>query len=341
MTIATAGGAAVDSGQGFLSGSSGTWAGQRFLEHMQRTGRIEPAALRTLDTLRKDEWKSFDEALVEEGVIRLRGVADLVGAGLVSTIANGLGKTVREWEKVTDMFPAEVSMDGNVRTEQDRQEFQLLQLPLPITHKDFFLNLRTMMASRERGESLDTTQIRTAGRLIAEQTENLLFNGSSKSFGGLSIFGYTTHPDRNSAGYGATDWDDPTTTGNEMLTDLLTMIAGLETDRFFGPYWLYVSSGASVNLEDDFKANSDKTIRQRLLEVDQLSRIQVADQLAAATVVLVQGTRDVAEMIQGEPLQTVQWDINGGFTINFKAFTINVPLVKSDVTGRSGVFHMS
>lgn len=334
-------GAALDGGQTFMTGSGGTWAGQRFLEHLAEHGTIEPAALRTLDTLRKEEWKSFDEALVEEGVIRLRAAADLMNAGLTSTIPNGLGKTVREWEKVTDMLPAELSLDGNVRTEDDRQEFLLQQLPLPIAHKDFSLNLRTLIASRDRGESLDTTQVRTAGRLVAELVESTLINGSTKAFGGLTIFGYRTHPDRNTAGFGTGGAWTGAKTGEEILTDLLTMITGAEGDRFFGPYWLYVAADASTKLAEDFKANSDKTIMQRLMEVDQLAAIRVADQMPAANVVLVQGTRDVAELIEGEPLQTVQWDINGGFRINFKAFTIQVPLVKSDAQGRSGVFHMS
>ncbi len=334
-------GAAVDGGNAFFTGSTGTWAGQRFLQYLAEHGTIAPAALRTADTLRKDEWKSFDEALVEEGVIRLRAVADLMNAGLVSTVPNGLGKTVREWERVTDMFPAEVSLDGNVRSEDDRQEFILSQLPLPITHKDFSLNLRTLIASRDRGESLDTTQVRTAGRLVAEKTESMLLNGETKAFGGLTIFGYRTHPDRNTANFGTGNAWTGAKTGEQILTDLLTMITGLEGDRYFGPFWLYVGGDASTKLQEDFKSNSDKTIMQRLMEVDQLAMIRIVDQMPAANVVLVQGTRDVAEMIEGEPLQTVQWDINGGFRINFKAFTINVPLVKSDAQGRSGVFHMS
>lgn len=334
-------GAAVDGGNAFFTGSSGTWAGQKFLEYLAKHGTIAPAALRTNDTLRKDEWKSFDEALVEEGVIRLRAVADLINAGLTSTIPNGLGKTVREWEKVTDMLPAEHSLDGNVRTEDDRQEYLLQQLPLPITHKDFSINLRTLIASRERGESLDTTQVRTAGRLVAEATEALLLNGSSKQYGGLKIYGYTTHPDRNTGGFGVGAWSAAARTGAEILADLLTMLGSLEGDRYFGPFWLYVPANTSTKLQEDFKANSDKTIMQRLLEVDALQQIRVVDQLTADNIVLVQGTRDVAEMIEGEPLQTVQWDINGGFRINFKAFQIMVPLVKSDAQGRSGVFHMS
>jgi hypothetical protein len=43
-----------------------------------------------------------------------------------------------------------------------------------------------------------------------------------------------------------------------------------------------------------------------------------------------QDTVDVAAWVQGEPLQTVQWDEYGGFEINFKAFAIGVPLIRTD-----------
>jgi uncharacterized linocin/CFP29 family protein len=331
----------IDSGNTLFAGNSGTWAGQQFLAAMKRGEPLTTAALRDCDTLRKDEWVDFDEALVEEGVIRLRAVADLLGAGLVHNVTNGLGKTVHQYEKMYDMAEAEVSMDGNAMSENDRIEFELAQLPLPITHKDFFIQLRTLMASRERGESLDTTQARVAGRLVAEATEDMLLNGSAKVFGGLPIYGYTTFPDRNTESFQTTDWDDAAKTGADMLTDILVCKAALEADRFYGPYWVYASSGASRNLEKDFKAESDKTVRQRLLEIDQIDRIQICDQLDAATLVMVQGTRDVAMMVNGEPLQTIQWDIKGGFTVNFKAFQISIPLVRSDAQGRCGIVHMT
>ncbi len=332
----------TEDGRSFWGGSSGRWAGEQLMKALQAGGTITPAALRTLDTLRKDEWKELDDALVEEGNIRLRGVADLAGAGLVRTVANGMGKTIFQWERVTDMEPAQVSLDGIVRTEGDRQEFDLQNLPLPITHKDFFLNLRTLAASRERGESLDTTQSRTAGRLVAEQTENMLFNGYSGKFGGFSIYGYTTHPDRNTETFGTGGaWSTPAKTGGQILSDLLTMIGAAEADRYYGPYWLYVPGNTGLKLEEDFKANSDKTIRTRLLETSQLSTIRTVDQLAADNIILVQPSFDVVVMVEGEPLQSIQWDVEGGFQINFKAMTINVPLIRSDAAQRSGVVHMT
>lgn len=331
----------VETGKSFWTGASGKWAGERMLKALQSGETITPAALRTLDTLRKDEWVAFDEALVEAAAIRLRGVADLLGAGLTIPVNNAMGKTVLEYERVTDMNPALVSMDGAVRTENDRQEFGIDSIPLPITHKDFFINLRTLTASREKGEALDTTQIRTAGRLVAEETERMLFLGG-KTFGGSTIRGYTTHPDRNLATFIANgNWAAVAKTGANILDDVLDMITRAQADRMYGPYWLYVPQNSSVKLEDDFKANSDKTIRQRLLEIDGIRAVRTVDQLTANNIILVQATVDVTAMVEGIPLQTVQWDIEGGFVINFKAFQIAIPLIRSDSEGRSGVVHMS
>lgn len=331
----------LDTGKTIFAGGSGKWAAERLLKALKEGRPMAAAELRTLDTLSKDEWVQFDEALVAEGIIRLRGVADLLAAGLSINIPNAMGKTLFQWEKVTDMNPAEVSLSGIGRTEDDRQEFSLGNLPLPITHKDFNISLRQLEASRNRGESLDTIQARTAGRLVSEQLEKMLFQGG-KTFGGNTIYGLTTHPNRNTGGYGTNgNWSQAAKTGADILADVLTMIKALEGDRMYGPYWLYVASGASTKLEEDFKANSDKTIRQRVLEVDRVQKIQVVDQMPADTVVMIQATSDVVAMVNGEPLQTVQWDVEGGFIVKFKAFAIQVPLIRADAQGRSGVYHMS
>ena len=63
--------------------------------------------------------------------------------------------------------------------------------------------------------------------------------------------------------------------------------------------------------------------------------------MPAANVIMKQNTPDVASWVNGEALQTVQWDELGGFKINFKAFAIGVPLIRSDMAGRSGVVHLS
>jgi len=340
MKATKAGAAVIETGRTFYS-ASGRWASEQLLRALNSGLPFSPDVLRTLDTLRKDEWKAFDEALIEEGMIRLRGVADLMAAGLTIPVANAMGKTLLEWEKVTDMNPAITSLSGIDRSEDDSQEFSLDSIPLPITHKDFNINLRTLSASRERGESLDTTQARTAGRLVAERLEQIYFAGGP-TFGGKAIHGLTNHPDRNLANFGTNGaWSATAKTGENILADVLTLIAAAEAARMFGPYRIYVPTNVSTKLSNDFKANSDKTIRQRVLEVDGIQGVTVVDQLSTSQVLLVQMTRDVVSLVDGEGLQSVQWDVEGGFQVRFKAFAIQIPLIRSDAQGRSGVVHMT
>ncbi len=325
-----------------FGGDGGRWATAQ-LKAAMRAGRgLTTDALRTLDTLRHEEWKHFDDALLAEAAIRLVGVGDLVSRGLVRPVANALGKMVFGYEKVTDMDAASVSLDGLARTSNDRQEFLLSQLPLPITHKDFYLNLRHLESSRSGGESLDTTQARTAGRVVSEGLENMLFNGGPQ-FGGLPIYGYRTHPNRHYYKFGNSNqpWSDTSKTGEEILADVLYALGKLQEARAYGPFVIYVSPAAGIRLEDDFKANSDKTIRQRLLEIESIAAIRTADVMTANDVVFVQMVMETAAWVQGIDLQTIQWDEYGGMQVNFKAMAIGVPLIRADVTGRSGVFHYS
>lgn len=334
--------ASVDSGKAFWRGSSGAWAGQQLLRALANGEPFSPNALRTCDTLRKDEWKAFDEQLVEVNASRLRGVADLIAAGLTRNVPNSFGKTLFEYERIGEISPALVSLDGMVNTENDRPEFDVAAVPLPITHKDFWINLRTLTASRTRGEALDTTMVRMAGRVIAEKQEEMLFLGS-KTFGGYPIYGYTTHPQRATVAFsGGLNWGNASKTGEQYLTDVFTMITALETNGYTaGPYWIYTPTDASVRLDADFKANSDRSIRERLLGVDRIAGIGVTDKLPTGNVIMVQATDDVVTLLQGEPLQTIQWDVNGGMQVNFKALQIQVPLIRVNANSKTGLVHMA
>lgn len=333
--------ASIDTGRSFWGTTSGRWATEQMLRALQSGKELSTKALRTNDTLRKDEWKSFDRALVTEAQMRLRAVADLYAAGLTRPIAGGLGKTVHEYEKMTDMTPAIMSMDPNVRSDNDRVEFELAGVPLPIIHKDFNLNIRTLAASRNGGDPLDTIQVQQCGRRIAEKLEDLLVNGTSKLYGGMPIYGYTTFPGRLEMPFGTNgSWDKSAKTGDDLVNDLLGAKQLLHNNRHYGPYWVYLPGDADVNLDKDFKANGTQTRRQRLLAIDGIARIQTLDTLASGNVIVVQPTRDVVEMLTAVPLQNIQWDLNGGMTVAFKSFTVQIPLFRTDAVGRSGLVHI-
>lgn len=337
-------GAQVSDARDLFNGRSGAWATERLAKGAQ-SGVMNTSALRTLDTLRHEEWKYFDDALVEEALIRLVGVQDLLGAGLTRTVSNALGKMVYAYEKLTFMDEAEVSLGGLSKTNNDVQEFSFNQLPLPIIHKDYFLNLRMLTASREKGEPIDTIQARTAGRVVAEKAEKLLFQGGPTYFGS-PIYGYTTFPSRKTSGFDTSkNWGDLTKTGSSYIKDVMTALALLQstTNRMYGPYWIYVPADAGVAIENDYNPGTanTQTIRARIEAVKAIKGIRVADQLPTGNVVFVQATLDVAAWVQGDSLQNVQWEAQGGFMINFKAWMIGVPLLRSDPQGRCGICHLA
>lgn len=342
--IAPASGAQISSGASLFGSSAGRWATSQFKAAALAGRALNAAVLRTADTLRENEWRHFDTAVVEAAKIRLVGVGDLLARGLVRPVPNALGKMVFAYEKVTDMDEASVSLDGlTVQTDNDRQEFDLHQLPLPITHKDFFINLRQLAASRESGEPLDTMGIRQAGRVVAETLEKMLFQGLAKKFGGLSIYGYTTFPDRIEDTFDSgKDWGDQDKTGASYLKDVQNMIAQANAARQYGPFGIYVPTDAGVAMAGDYNAGTAnaQTIIGRLLQVPGIEFIKVADQLPTGNVVMVQMDVNTAAWAEGETIQTVQWDEYGGMRLNFKAMAIGVPLLRSDIEGRCGIVHL-
>lgn len=335
--------ALVDSGDGrtlFVNGS-GRWAADQMMRALSQGKPLNSAVLRTNDTLKFGDWIYFDTALVEEAQMQLVGVADLIARGLTRPVSNALGKTILTYQKISEFGPAGVSMDGITRTEADRQEFDMAGIPLPITHKDWWLDLRTLSASRSSGEPLDTTNTRSAGRVIGEMAEQMLFVGG-KTFQGLPIYGYTTHPFRALASFKtAKNWGDTTKAGTDYLEDVLTMITAAQANRMYGPYMIYVGRDASVTLENDFKSAVTQTVRQRIESISGIQGVKVSDKCPDHNVVMVQLTSDVVQWVTGEPLQNVQWDSSGGFRIDFKSWQIAVPLIKVDINNRCGVVHMS
>jgi hypothetical protein len=90
-------------------------------------------------------------------------------------------------------------------------------------------------------------------------------------------------------------------------------------------------------------AKGTNTLRERLLQIDQISDVRRLDFMDASSasfnLLLVQMTPDVAQAINGMPLTTVQWESNGGNTQNFRVMAIMVPRLRADYYGRMGLMH--
>lgn len=304
--------------------------------HRLLLNNMDTDVLRTNALLRDDEWRRIDDAVLDVARGRLRGIQDLRDAGLTRDLG-GLGVLIAEYEKVSDMEPAEQSLAGVTEGQEDIPEFTLAGVPVPITHKDFRVNVRHLQASRTRGQTIDVTAAEIASRLVAELLEDTLFNGSAVRIGTSQIQGYRNFTDRITGNTSAA-WDG-TATGEQMVADVIAMIGDAEAANYFGPYVLYVNTATMTFLREDFKTNSDKTVLQRMLEIDSLSAVRNSSRMTATEVILVQLTSDVIDLPVGQDVTTVEWDTKGGLSMHFKVMAAVVPRLKSDANGNTGIVH--
>jgi uncharacterized linocin/CFP29 family protein len=293
-------------------------------------------------TLMYDEWKTFDDAVVKVARARMNGIADLESRGLVFNIPNGLASTVLQYEDMGDISKASISMDAIVRGKNDRPEYGIKYLPLPIIHKDFQIGARVLAASRKGSMPLDTTMAELAAIKVAEMCETMLFQGSSSyTFGGGTIYGYCDFPHRVQ-GKLTYPWDSSVATGKTMLADIVAMKAAAIGVKRFGPYVLYIPTDYETVLDEDYTTGyTDMTVRDRILKLSGIEAIKVCDYLTAGSVLLVQMTSDVIRIVNGMPLSPVEWQEEGGMLTHYKVMTIKVPQIREDQNNSCGIVHFT
>lgn len=298
-------------------------------------------------TLRRDEWKQLDEAIKPIAESRLGGVQDLIDAGLTYQLGNALGTTVLEWHDVSDAMQAELTMDGVTRAKGDRVAFKHRYLPIPIIHVDYEINARELEASRKLGNPLDTTYAERAARKVREKLESMLFTNETYSFGEKdsysrnTIYSYVNHPDRITESMG-TNWDASSKTGAQIVNDVLRLKQASINNKHYGPWTLYIPTAYETVIDADYDATTPgTTIRERIMKIDGIQKVKVVDTLAANNVLLVQMTSDVVRMVTGLPIQNVEWTEEGKFITKYKVLTIQVPQIRSDYNGRTGIVHLA
>ena len=293
--------------------------------------------LTTNSTLRHEEWERYDAKLLQIARQRLNGIADLQSNGLTFDVG-GLGVMLSLYERVGDMTAAEINMDGMTDAQKDRVTFDQVGVPIPIFHKDWTLNKRQLLASRTRGEGLDVTQMAIATRLVMDSLEDCLFNGISNfTVDGKDIYGYRTHPNRNTEDL--TDWTNAA--ARKIVEDVKKMLDKAYADNMFGPFTIYVSKNIWAEIQLDYNdQKGDRTYKERIEAFADISMVKPGDSMPADQVVMVQLTDDVVDLAVGQDIVNVEWQTHP-MQSQFKVYGAMAPRVKADKDGHSGIVHGS
>jgi hypothetical protein len=291
-------------------------------------------------TLTKEDWITLDKTVVKVARDRLNVVRDINAAGLTYNLPNGMGHTVLQTQSQSDTNDADISMDGITKTDADRPEYDLVNLPLPVVHKDFFFTAREIQVSRN-GVPLDMTMVEQSARKVSETVEKLtLGQMPTQKYGGGEIFGLTNFGDRLTktlTAPTASGWTPQTT-----YVEIIAMLQQAQDVHQYGPFRVYFAPNWMQYMALDYTENYlGGTLQEKISKLGQVSQISQADYLTNFDIVVVRFASDVIRMVNGLPLQTVQWPSHGGFKLNFKVITLQVPQVRSDFNSSCGIVHGS
>ena len=292
-------------------------------------------------TLRKDEWEVIDDVVVKAARKRLKIVNWLRSSGLSVNLPNGFGKTVYQYERQSDISAARISMDALSPGDNDRPVYDLVNLPLPIIHKEVTMSSRQLATSRNGNTPLDTSMLELAAIKVAEEAEKLhLGTYGSFSFGGATLYGLTNFPSRitgsvtNPAGVG---W-----VPNDTYNQVIAMIQAAYDKLHYGPFKLWYSTGFMQYMLRPFSTSYESTSLQRMIEqIPQISSVEVCDYLTGNQLLLVQEDSSTVRTIIGMDIQTVQWQERGGLLEKFRVMAMMVPQMKVDINANCGIVHYS
>lgn len=287
--------------------------------------------------LDKREWAELDREIIEMVKLRRNAVADLLGRGLVKQ--SNLAEMLSQWRVATERVRPSVNMDGRTRADRDRTDRLVFSVPVPMIRADYDIGRRELLASRKLGVPLDTFEAGEAASSVAEEEERILFNGDATIVvGGNIVYGYTTHPQRDTATAAAYGGGDFGTISN-ILPTFLGMLAALAAKRYHGPFMGYIAQTQYHEMLDTYTDGSGQTGLDRVRLLPQILDVKASDFLAAGSLVLVQMSKNVIDLVVGLAPENREWESGDGQALYYAVFAASAPRLKQDAADNLGVAH--
>ena len=292
------------------------------------------------ESLTHEAWIRYDDRIVMVARENLQIFNDLNMAGLV--FPTNLGNTISRYQRSTDMTEANVSLYGDTEGEMDRVTYDESGVPVPIVHKDWQIDARSLLASQQSGEPLDTTSGERAGRVVAEKIEDLIIKGNFK-VGSDQIYGLTNHPKRQTFALNV-DWSKANLTEDErkeiVTEDMVGILRLAKNHNYYRNLMVYVSGDIWTNISLDYNdQKGDLTIKQRIENFAQISMVKLADRLPNKTVVLLAMGRDTIDVAMGASVTNSRYQNGNPMMHKFMTWGAVGPRIKYDTEDNIGLVH--
>lgn len=300
----------------------------------------------TTATLPHEVWLDIDQAVTRAAQKRLRAVADLRSAGLTYNVPNGFAVMALMSQRASRIGTAYVGMDPTEQGGKDRPVIDNVLLPLPCIWANWGFGARELAVSRRGGLPLDTAAAEDSARACAEMAEKMLIGNSDydqyQYVANAKIWGLTDFTSRVT--FTITDPSSSGWTGDTLVNELLAARQSLIGVKKYGPYMIYLSPSWAQYLDDDYAAatagtTTTITIRERVLKIAGFSEIRELDYLTGWDILIVQMESETVREVIGMEWTPVQWEEQGGQSLNWRIVGIQVPQIRADYDGNCGIAH--
>lgn len=291
--------------------------------------------------LPRDVWGVWDREAVDIQREVLSVFNDLAAS---VAMPMPIGKLVHHFRQVSDSGTVNVSLDGRSKARPDQPTITYQGTPVPILDSTFSYGWRQVEAARTEGFALDDDGRTNAMFKVAEQLETQTLDGDSNIVvGGAQLYGLRNHPKRETRSI-TSGVTLNGATGAEWLTEVKATLKLLHDNNFRVPATLY------VNWDDWFYAgNTDfstsypnKTIAQRILEMEGVGSVVPASKVTASEIVAVVKNRRVVQLLSAMPMVTrAQFRANPEDDYNFATMAAAALEVKYDADDNCGIAHTS
>lgn len=294
-------------------------------------------------TLRQEDWLKIDEDVryVERAELTLW---NYLRARVPMDIPDGFSWSAIQTAVASGDATAEIAFDPIAKADRSRPTLTTENIPLPVIFSDNSFTAREIAISRKSGLPLDTRSMQNGARAVTEKLENLALGTSSYSYSTATgtVYGLRNHPARATK-----TLTTPTgTNGATTVAELLDMMKTLRDRRYRGPYVAFYSPAWQPYFGLDYTTTYPKSFMTRLMELSPTDGTGISDwvsldYLTGYQIILVQMSTRTLRAIQGMPLTTLQWDVEGGLGWNMKIMTIGVLQIFTDASGYTGINHGS
>jgi len=287
------------------------------------------------ETVRHEDQLEIQQTLTELRRRKLAGMDTLISAGL--SFRADITKMLIGFESIGEHKDAEQSMNP---TEFDADQTVITKtfIPCPITHKSFSVPWRQTGFEYKTSLGLNESAYQVLKRL-----ETTLFNGNTGivvpyAGSGKPLYGFTNHPQ---AGTGSiSDWSDSANVAVihveliEQIGDMWVEQGGVGSKSVV----VFVGKAVWTNLQNDYKANTHKTVQQRMMDVDAVKAIVPIEVIGDTDVVLVEmEARTVQVGIQSDLIAVPHTKTIPMAPSEFTTYAAMVPFIKADTKGNTGV----